>query len=103
MTRAALGKRLAALEAATSTGPALGWVCIPMMGDPKAYHVEIAPGIYRDTAAGSNTRRTVQYASQELLEQWLAEPEQAGQRHCTYHVLTEAECDAIRQELEATI
>lgn len=102
MTTMNMIRRVKALEGVAHGLPALGFTCIPLE-KVKSYHQEVSPGVYRDTCAGGIYRKSLYYTDRELLDQYLALPEQASQRHTIYHVLSVEECAAIRAEVESRI
>ena len=101
---AAFIKRVQTLEkaAVVKAVPKFGWTCIPLWFDPHFSLEEISPGIWIDKKAWGIGKRSVMYASRAELDVWLKLPEQASRRHTVYHVLSQAECDKIRADIESS-
>lgn len=101
MTAATFGKRIAFLESLVK-GQQSSVVCIPMTFKDSR-NVQLAPGIFISQAYTRHNCRTICYTERALLDAWLSKPEQAKDMQCIYAVLSNAECEAIRTELQNRI
>lgn len=99
-----MGKRLAALEQRASNVRQEHIVCTPMIDHLLSGALELAPGVFTSRYHYPNRymTRSILYTDRALLDQWLALSEQKDRRQLVYHVLSQAECDQIRADLEAS-